>query len=62
MIPTLLNGFVLIAVPAFVARAATVSALGAGAGLFLMAIRIQDWQDEPPSADAVMNDNVCEIA
>ena len=32
LIPTLLNGFVLIALPAFVARAATVLCLGAGAG------------------------------
>ncbi len=57
MVPTLLHGFVLIAVPAFVARAATVSALGAGAGLFLMAIRIYDWQDQPSAAGAAIDEN-----
>jgi hypothetical protein len=43
LIPTLLNGFVLIALPAFVARAATVVALGTGVGLLLMVFRLAEW-------------------
>lgn len=46
LIPTLLNGFVLIAVPAFVARAASVVALGAAAGLLLMVFRLHDYEQE----------------
>ena len=46
LIPTLTNGFVLIALPAFVARAATVVALGAGAGLIVLIFRLHDLQDE----------------
>ncbi|HLY48257.1 MAG TPA: hypothetical protein VKR21_03595 [Solirubrobacteraceae bacterium] len=44
LIPTLLNGFVLIAVPAFVARAASVVALGAAAGLLLLVFRLHDYE------------------
>jgi hypothetical protein len=40
LVPTLVNGFVLIALPAFVARAATVLALGCGVGLLLMVFRL----------------------
>jgi hypothetical protein len=40
LIPTLLDGFVLIALPAFVARAATVVCIGAGLALFLLAFRL----------------------
>jgi hypothetical protein len=40
LLPTLLDGFVLMALPAFVARAATVLCLGGGAGLLLLAFRI----------------------
>jgi hypothetical protein len=40
LIPTLLNGYVLIALPAFVARAATVLCLGSGVGLMLVAYRM----------------------
>ena len=42
LIPTLFNGFVLIALPAFVARAATVVALGSGVCLILMIFRLHD--------------------
>jgi hypothetical protein len=42
LIPTLLNGFVLIALPAFVARTATVLALGTGVALLLMMFRLAD--------------------
>jgi hypothetical protein len=45
LVPTLLYGFVLIALPAAVARVATVLALGAGVGLVLMGFRLagQGW-------------------
>jgi hypothetical protein len=46
LIPTLVNGFVLIAVPAFVARAAGVLALGSAAGLLLMVFRLYDHREE----------------
>lgn len=46
LIPTLVNGFVLIAVPAFMARAATVLGLGAGVGLLLMVFRLFDQRDD----------------
>jgi hypothetical protein len=42
LIPTLLNGFVLVAVPAFVARVATVLCLGCGLGLLLLGFRIAE--------------------
>ena len=48
--PTLLDGFVLAAVPAFVARAAAVVCLGCGVGLLLVAFRLVD-QGEPDSSD-----------
>jgi hypothetical protein len=50
LIPTLLNGFVLAALPAFAARAAAVLCLGAGAGLLLLAFRLVD-RAEPEPAD-----------
>jgi len=40
--PTLTHGFVLAAVPAFVARTATVVSLGCGAGLLLLGFRLAD--------------------
>lgn len=46
LIPTLTNGFVLIALPALVARAATVIALGTAAGLLLLVFRLHELQDE----------------
>ena len=49
MLPTLLNGFVLAAVPAFVARASAVICLGCGGGLLMVAFRLVD-QSGPASA------------
>lgn len=46
LVSTLVNGFVLIAVPAFAARAASVVALGAGLGLLLMVFRLADLRHE----------------
>ena len=45
MITTLLYGFVLISLPAFLARVATVVCLGAGAGLLLLVFRLSDYRD-----------------
>jgi hypothetical protein len=42
LIPTLIEGFVLIALPAFVARAATVVCVGAGLALFLLVFRLPE--------------------
>ncbi len=42
LIPTLWNGFVLIALPAFLARAVTVACLGCGAALLLLVVRMAD--------------------
>ncbi len=42
LIPTLLHGFVLLALPAFVTRAATVVCLECGAGLLALAVRLAD--------------------
>ena len=49
LIPTLTNGFVLIALPAFVARVAAVVGLGTAAGLILLMFRLYDLQDESPA-------------
>jgi hypothetical protein len=45
LLPTLLHGYVLVALPAFVARSATVLCLGAGAGLLLLVFRLADQGD-----------------
>ncbi|MBV8999878.1 MAG: hypothetical protein JO304_12505 [Solirubrobacterales bacterium] len=45
LIPTLLHGFVLIALPAFLARAVTVTCLATGAGLLLLVFRLHDLED-----------------
>jgi len=45
LIPTLLHGFVLIALPAFLARGVTVICLGTGAGLLLLGFRLLDHDD-----------------
>jgi hypothetical protein len=52
LIPTLLNGFVLIAIPAFVARAACVVALGCAVGLVPLMFRLSDLQAESERAVA----------
>jgi hypothetical protein len=49
LIPTLVNGFVLAAVPAFMARTAAVTCLGGGAGLLLLAYRLADQSEEDSS-------------
>jgi hypothetical protein len=46
LIPTLLDGYVLIALPAVVARAASVVSLGAGVGLLLLVFRLFDAREE----------------
>jgi hypothetical protein len=52
LLPVLLHGFVLAAVPAFIARTATVLCLGCGAALLLVAFRLGDRAvDESPSAE-----------
>ena len=55
LVPTLLNGFVLAAVPAFAARAAAVLCLGSGAGLLLLMSRMADRAEaaSPVSCDAI---------
>ncbi len=45
LIPTLLHGFVLIALPAFLARTVTVICLATGAGLLLLVLRLFDHAD-----------------
>jgi hypothetical protein len=53
-LPTLWRGYVLMSLPAFVARTATVLCLGAGAGLLLLVGRIADQRgasDEQSAAD-----------
>jgi hypothetical protein len=45
LITTLLYGFVLISLPAFLARMATIVCLGAGAGLLLFVFRLADQRD-----------------
>jgi hypothetical protein len=45
LVPTLLDGYVLIALPAFVARTACVVCLGTGAGLLLLVFRLADLSD-----------------
>ncbi|MBV9194289.1 MAG: hypothetical protein JO168_09095 [Solirubrobacterales bacterium] len=52
LVPTLLEGYVLAAVPAFVARAAAVIALAGGAGLLLLIFRVADeTAEETPAGD-----------
>lgn len=46
LVPTLLDGYVLMAVPAFVGRAASVIGLGAGIGLIVMVPRLFDQREE----------------
>jgi hypothetical protein len=51
LLPVLTNGFVLIALPAFLARAAAAVALGAGVGLLLLVFRLFNQRDESPVAE-----------
>ena len=50
LIPTLVNGFVLIAIPAFVARIATVLALGCALGLVPLMFRLSDLKEDAEEA------------
>jgi hypothetical protein len=50
MITTLLYGFVLIPLPAFLARTATIVCLGTGAGLLLLVFRLADLGESSPKA------------
>jgi len=50
MITTLLYGFVLIPLPAFLARTATIVCLGTGAGLLLLVFRLADHGESPVPA------------
>jgi hypothetical protein len=58
LIPTLRHGFVLMALPAFLARAATVVCLGCGAGLMVLAIRLADQPERPESSGSGSRVNV----
>jgi hypothetical protein len=68
LIPTLLDGFVLIALPAFVARAATVVCIGAGLALFLLVFRLpalhetaaaeDEWEHEREEAWELARDRI----
>jgi hypothetical protein len=54
LVPALLNGFVLAAVPAFVARVTAVVCLGCGAGLLLLSFRLADLErDGSEEAEAL---------
>jgi hypothetical protein len=48
LLATLFNGYVLLALPAFVVRTATVVCLGAGAGLLLFLFRLADRAEKDP--------------
>jgi hypothetical protein len=50
LIPTLLHGYVLMAEPAFLARAAAVLCAGCGAGLLVLAIRVGEERGAPAPA------------
>ncbi len=52
LIPTLLNGFVLMAVPAFLGRAAAVVCLGAGLSLLVLVFRLAERPAAPGPAGA----------
>jgi hypothetical protein len=49
LIPTLLDGYVLIALPAWVARGSSVVGLGAGLGLLLLVFRLADRSGDSPA-------------
>jgi hypothetical protein len=46
LVPTLVEGSVLAALPAFFVRVAAVACLGCGVSLMLLSIRLADWQRE----------------
>jgi hypothetical protein len=51
LIPVLLYGFVLSALPAFTTRAATVACLGAGVSLLLLVFRLPEQSERAAQAD-----------
>jgi len=61
LIPTLLHGYVLLAVPAFLGRLAAVICLGGGIALVLLAVRLFEAQDDEDLADPA-GDEVARIA
>ena len=60
LIPTLLDGFVLIALPAFVARAASVLCLGAGLSLLVLGFRLADNAASAPPGSEVTDERQVE--
>lgn len=62
LIPTLLQGFVLAAGPAFLARASAVLCLGTGIALLLMVFRIADQRDSAAQSYAPEDDGAWELA
>jgi hypothetical protein len=62
LVPTLVNGFVLIALPTFVARAASVLALGCAAGLLLMVFRLSDKEPSENRSRAPEDEDAWELA
>jgi len=56
LVPTLLNGFVLAALPAFAARTAAVVCLGGAAGLLSLVTRIADRAEAAEAAAAIRGD------
>jgi hypothetical protein len=62
LIPTLLNGFVLAAVPATAARAASVIALGASGSLLLMIFRLAERPDAASPSSSGDDESVWELA
>ena len=56
LIPTLLHGFVVIALPAFLARAVTVTCLATGAGLLLLVFRLHDLEDRDSDPSGLHED------
>jgi len=57
LVPTLSHGYVLLAVPAFVARATVVVCLGSGAGLLLLSLRLTGRSGKAESITADRSDD-----
>ncbi len=56
LVPTLLNGYALAALPPFIARAAAVVGLGCGAGLLLISFRRIDRAGNEPDDEEEFDD------
>lgn len=61
LIPTLLNGFVLAAVPPFLARATAVACLGCGGALLLFAVRMAEHAAPDPRDDDELETEDAEV-